>query len=65
MSRDPTAPTGDLPTIVHITHWKAGSQWIFHILNECCPERIITPETDGERALAGKANHPEFAAGAQ
>ncbi len=51
MSRESTGPTGDLPTIVHVTHWKAGSQWIFRILNECCPERIITPETDGEHFI--------------
>jgi len=56
MSREPTGPISDLPTIVHITHWKAGSQWIFRILNECCPERIITPETDGEHFL----NAPVF-----
>lgn len=39
------------PTLVHITHWKAGSQWIYHILNECCPDRIVTPETDGVHFL--------------
>jgi SAM-dependent methyltransferase len=29
------------PTIFHVTHWKAGSQWIFKILRECTPDLII------------------------
>ncbi|MEK7408684.1 MAG: Wzt carbohydrate-binding domain-containing protein, partial [Acidobacteriota bacterium] len=32
------------PTVFHITHWKAGSQWIGKILRECLPERIIEPQ---------------------
>jgi hypothetical protein len=30
-----------LPTIFHITHWKAGSQWVSGILEQCAPERFI------------------------
>lgn len=30
-------------TIFHITHWKAGSQWIHRILTDCAPDRIILP----------------------
>jgi Sulfotransferase domain len=32
------------PTIFHITHWKAGSQWIHKILRCCTPEIIIAPQ---------------------
>lgn len=31
------------PTIVHVTHRKAGSQWIYKILASCAPERIVKP----------------------
>jgi lipopolysaccharide transport system ATP-binding protein len=27
--------------VMHVTHWKAGSQWIKKILRECCPHRVI------------------------
>jgi lipopolysaccharide transport system ATP-binding protein len=30
-----------LPTVFHITHWKAGSQWIAEILKHCAPQRFI------------------------
>lgn len=36
------------PTVFHITHWKAGSQWILKILQELQPERIVLPKV-GER----------------
>ena len=32
------------PTIFHITHWKAGSQWLYKILREIAPERIVAPQ---------------------
>jgi len=32
------------PTVFHITHWKAGSQWIHKILRECWPNRIVEPQ---------------------
>jgi len=31
------------PAIVHVTHWKAGSQWILKILMQCLPDRIVEP----------------------
>ena len=34
------------PTIFHITHPKAGSQWVMQVLHECAPERFIQPEND-------------------
>lgn len=30
------------PTLFHVTHWKAGSQWIAKILQQCAPERLVT-----------------------
>lgn len=36
-----------IPTIFHVTHWKAGSQWIHRILLECVPgDRVVSPEVD-------------------
>jgi hypothetical protein len=35
----------DLPTIFHLTHYKAGSQWIYHFLRLCLPHRIIEPDS--------------------
>jgi lipopolysaccharide transport system ATP-binding protein len=35
-----------IPTVVHITHWKAGSQWIFKILSACAPDLIVPPRSD-------------------
>jgi hypothetical protein len=34
----------DNPTIFHITHWKAGSQWIHKILRACVPDIIVDPQ---------------------
>ena len=42
-----TKPVLPGPTILHVTHWKAGSQWINKILHGCVPERIVEP-TVGE-----------------
>ncbi len=33
------------PTLFHVTHWKAGSQWIMKILRELAPDRIVAPRT--------------------
>lgn len=44
----PLVPRNDAvkmgPTIFHITHWKAGSQWIYKILRDCAPEHIVPPQ---------------------
>jgi hypothetical protein len=29
------------PTIFHVTHWKAGSQWVRAVLKSAAPERIV------------------------
>lgn len=36
--------TSSKPTVFHITHWKAGSQWVREILTHCAPGRIVSPE---------------------
>jgi hypothetical protein len=33
-----------LPTVFHITHWKAGSQWVREILKFCAPDRFLPQE---------------------
>lgn len=35
----------DNPTVFHITHWKAGSQWIYVVLRELFPDQIVHPLT--------------------
>jgi lipopolysaccharide transport system ATP-binding protein len=40
---DAPAAISTQPTIFHITHWKAGSQWIHRILRECTPDLIVEP----------------------
>lgn len=32
------------PTVFHVTHWKAGSQWVYGILQACAPTRVVTPK---------------------
>ncbi len=43
----------DVPALLHITHWKAGSQWIHRILEHCFPERIVKPVEAYGHLLAG------------
>lgn len=31
------------PTVFHITHYKAGSQWVLQVLQECAPDRYVQP----------------------
>lgn len=39
------------PTIFHITHWKAGSQWIHKILVGCVPGLIVPPQVQLDQFL--------------
>lgn len=39
------------PTVVHVTHWKAGSQWIYKILLGCVPDRIVPPQLEMAQVL--------------
>jgi lipopolysaccharide transport system ATP-binding protein len=41
------------PAIFHITHWKAGSQWIYKILADCAPERIVAPAAQNMHVKLG------------
>jgi hypothetical protein len=34
------------PTLLHVTHWKAGSQWLYAILRGCAPGSVIEPQPD-------------------
>ena len=34
------------PVIFHITHWKAGSQWVRGVLSEAQPDRVIEVKDD-------------------
>jgi len=49
----PVAPvsTPGAPTIFHVTHWKAGSQWIHRILIACVPELIVPPQSGESQFL--------------
>lgn len=49
----------DFPTLLHVTHWKAGSQWIHRILRDCFGEYIVPPALGnvqfiGQRILPGR-----------
>jgi hypothetical protein len=34
------------PTIFHVTHWKAGSQWVRAVLSDAAPGRALSPDHD-------------------
>lgn len=42
------------PTVFHITHHKAGSQWIKSILHDAAPDRFVP----AQRQVAHVVNHP-------
>jgi len=48
IARSPTSFTSPdgviLPTIFHVTQYKAGSQWIHNLLLKCAPERVVKPK---------------------
>lgn len=44
MSVNVCFPMKNTSTIFHITHWKAGSQWIHRILRELFPQSIVSPK---------------------
>lgn len=39
-----SVPAQAFPSLFHVTHWKAGSQWIHRILLDLAPERIVAPQ---------------------
>lgn len=40
------------PTVFHVTHWKAGSQWIHRIFHGLAYERLVLPTVDQSQFLA-------------
>ena len=46
-----TLSLNEQPTVFHITHWKAGSQWLYKILREIALERIVIPLVDEKQFL--------------
>jgi len=42
--RSSGSQAADWPTLFHVTHWKAGSQWVHRILRQCAPGRIVDSE---------------------
>jgi hypothetical protein len=43
----------DLPSVFHVTHWKAGSQWISSVLKYAAPKRFIRPKSGPLGPLGG------------
>jgi lipopolysaccharide transport system ATP-binding protein len=43
------AIASELPTVFHVTHFKAGSQWVNRILQTLAYDRIVLPEVEGQR----------------
>lgn len=39
------------PTVIHVTHWKAGSQWIRRVLTWAADNRVVEPEVDSRQFL--------------
>lgn len=57
---------GRPPTVFHVTHWKAGSQWIRSVLRYAAPARYLTPWPGpwgpvGEHVVAGAVYAPVYA----
>jgi lipopolysaccharide transport system ATP-binding protein len=45
-------PVAPLPTIFHVTHWKAGSQWLNKIINRCAGDRVVFADADTGQLLS-------------
>src|SRR3954470_13356770 len=52
MTVSSTACTGR-PTVFHVTHWKAGSQWVRSVLKYAAPRRFIQPKPSEGELLGG------------
>lgn len=42
------------PTIFHITHWKAGSQWVAEILKQSAPDRFVQMKIVNPHGMGGR-----------
>jgi len=45
------ATANPAPAIVHVTHWKAGSQWLHNILIRCAPDLVVAPRLRQDQFL--------------
>ena len=36
----------DRPAVFHVTHWKAGSQWVRTVIEQAVPGRIVSTRAD-------------------
>ena len=59
-------PQQGLPTVFHVTHWKAGSQWVRTVLHQAAGKRYLAPKPGpwgpvGERVVAGAVYSPVYA----
>jgi hypothetical protein len=41
------------PTVFHVTHWKAGSQWVRSVLKHAAPRRFVQPQPDANGPIGG------------
>lgn len=41
------------PTVFHVTHNKAGSQWVYQVLDACAPGRVVPPLAELRQVLEG------------
>ena len=48
MTDAPVQTTTSNPTVFHVTHWKAGSQWVRAVLGAAAPSRVLSPDHDPE-----------------
>lgn len=46
-----TQAQNQLSTVFHVTHWKAGSQWLHRILRDVAPNRIVDPQLSERQFL--------------
>ena len=46
-----------MPTF-HITHWKAGSQWVQHVFMGACPQRVVVPTPEMQLGVIDAPPHP-------
>jgi hypothetical protein len=44
-------PAAPVATIFHVTHWKAGSQWLNKIINRCVGDRVVFADAYGDQFL--------------
>lgn len=51
IAAEPIEEACEQPTVLHVTHWKAGSQWIHKILNECGGRRVVKPLVSQEQVF--------------